>query len=158
MKKGTTIFLKLAVILMGLPVLVLSIVGLIELVKNPANKDYAYMLYPIVIGIYLSSLPYYFALYQSFKLLLFIDKGQAFSELSVLALRKIKFCGIIISILFMVLLPFVFMVAELDDAPGLIIIGMLPVFTAMVVGVFAAVLERLLKEAIDIKSLNDLTV
>lgn len=158
MKKGTTIFLKLAVILMGLPVLVLSIVGLIELLRNPANEDYAYMLYPIVIGIYLSSLPYYFALYQSFKLLSFIDKGQAFSELSVFALRKIKYCGVIISILFMVLLPFVFMVAELDDAPGLIIVGMLPVFTAMVVGVFAAVLERLLKEAIDIKSLNDLTV
>lgn len=158
MKKGTTIFLKLAVILMGLPVLVLSIVGLIELLRNPANEDYAYMLYPIVIGIYLSSLPYYFALYQSFKLLSFIDKGQAFSELSVFALRKIKYCGVIISILFMVLLPFVFMVAELDDAPGLIIVGTLPVFTAMVVGVFAAVLERLLKEAIDIKSLNDLTV
>lgn len=158
MKKGTTIFLKLAVILMGLPVLVLSIVGLIELVRNPANPEYAFMLYPIVIGIYLSSLPYYFALYQAFRLLTFIDKGLAFSELSVFALRKIKFCGIIISILFIALLPFLFMVAELDDAPGLIIFGMLPVFTAMVVGVFAAVLERLLREAIDIKSLNALTV
>lgn len=158
MKKGTTIFLKIAVVLMGLPVLILSFVGLVYLVRNPVNPDYAYMLYPIVIGIYISSLPYYFALYQAFRLLAFIDKGQAFSELSVFALKNIKFCGIIISIIFMILLPFVFMVAELDDAPGLIIVGMIPVFTAMVVGVFAAVLERLLREAIDIKSLNDLTV
>lgn len=158
MKKGTTIFLKLAVILMGLPILVFSIIGLVELVRNPANPDYAYMLYPIVIGLYLSSLPYYFALYQAFRLLAIIDKGQAFSELSVFALKKIKYCGIIISILFMSLLPFIFMVADLDDAPGLIIVGMLPVFTAMVVGVFAAVLERLLREAIEIKSINDLTV
>jgi hypothetical protein len=116
------------------------------------------MLYPIVIGIYISSLPYYFALYQAFRLLAFIDKGQAFSELSVFALKKIKYCGIIISIIFMVIMPFVFMLAELEDAPGLIIVGMIPVFTAMVIGVFAAVLERLLREAIDIKSLNDLTV
>lgn len=158
MKKGTTLFLKLAVIFMGLPVLVLSVVGLIDLVRNPANPDYAYMLYPIVTGIYLSSLPYYFALYQSFRLLSFIDNGEAFSVLSVFALRKIKYCGILISIIFMVLMPFVFMLAQIEDAPGLIIVGMIPVFTAMVIGVFAAVLEKLLKEAIDIKSLNDLTV
>lgn len=158
MKKGTTLFLKLAVIFMALPVLVLSIVGMVDLVRNPANPDYAYMLYPIVAGIYLSSLPYYFALYQSFRLLSFIDNGKAFSELSVFALRKIKYCGIIISIIFMVILPFIYLVAELDDAPGLILVGMIPIFTAMVIGVFAAVLERLLKEAIDIKSLNDLTV
>lgn len=158
MKKGTTLFLKLAVIFMGLPVLVLSVVGMVDLVRNPANPDYAYMLYPIVAGIYLSSLPYYFALYQSFRLLTFIDIGEAFSDLSVLALRKIKYCGIIISFIFMILMPFVFMLAQMDDAPGLVIVGMIPVFTAMVIGVFAAVLERLLKEAIDIKSLNDLTV
>lgn len=158
MKKGTTLFLKLAVIFMGLPVLVLSVVGMVDLVRNPANPDYAYMLYPIVAGIYLSSLPYYFALYQSFRLLTFIDIGEAFSDLSVFALRKIKYCGIIISFIFMILMPFVFMLAQMDDAPGLVIVGMIPVFTAMVIGVFAAVLERLLKEAIDIKSLNDLTV
>lgn len=158
MKKGTTLFLKLAVIFMGLPVLVLSVVGLIDLVRNPANPDYAYMLYPIVTGIYLSSLPYYYALLQSYRLLSFIDNGEAFSELSVFALRKIKYCGILISIIFMVLMPFVFMLAQIEDAPGLIIVGMIPVFTAMVIGVFAAVLEKLLKEAIDIKSLNDLTV
>lgn len=158
MKKGTTLFLKSAVIFMALPVLVLSIVGMVDLVRNPANPDYAYMLYPIVAGIYISSLPYYFALYQSFRLVSFIDNGKAFSELSVFALRKIKYCGIVISIIFMVILPFIYLVAESDDAPGLILVGMIPIFTALVIGVFAAVLERLLKEAIDIKSLNDLTV
>jgi Protein of unknown function (DUF2975) len=63
-----------------------------------------------------------------------------------------------ISGLYMVILPFVFMVADLDDAPGLVIIGMVPVFASLVIAVFAAVLQRLLKEAIDIKSENDLTV
>lgn len=58
----------------------------------------------------------------------------------------------------MVVLPFVFLVAQLDDAPGLVIVGMVPVFASMVVAVFAAVLQKLLKNAIDIKSENDLTV
>jgi len=158
MKKGSTIFLKTAIILMGLPVLALSIWGMFSLVKYPANPEYAYLLYPIVGGIYLASLPYYFALYQSFRLLCLIDRNQAFSQQSVTALRNIKYCGLTISGFFVVLMPFVFMVAEKDDAPGLIIFAMVPIFTALVVSVFSAVLERLLKEAIDIKSENDLTV
>lgn len=56
------------------------------------------------------------------------------------------------------MMPFVYLIAELDDAPGLIIIGMIPIFASTVIAVFAAVLKKLLQEAIDIKSENDLIV
>lgn len=158
MKRGSTLFLRMAVILIGIPVLALGIFGLTWLPKNLVNPDYAQILYPIVIGMYVSVIPFFVALYQAFKLLSYIDKNQAFSELSVKALKNIKICALTISCLYLVILPFVYMVAELDDAPGLIIIGMVPVFASMVIAVFAAVLQRLLKEAIDIKSENDLTV
>jgi hypothetical protein len=158
MKKGTTLFLKMAVFIIGTPVLALCIYGLIWLPKNPVNPDYAYILYPIIIGMYLSAIPFYVALYQAFKLLSYIDKNQAFSEWSVKALKKIKFCAMTISGLYVVIMPFVYLVADLDDAPGLMIIGMVPVFASMVIAVFAAILQRLLQEAIDIKSENDLTV
>ncbi len=55
-------------------------------------------------------------------------------------------------------MPLFYLVAERDDAPGIIIIGMIIIFASMVIAVFAAVLQRLLKDAIDIKSENDLTV
>lgn len=158
MKRGSTLFLKLAVFLIGTPVLSLSIFGLNWLVKNPANPEYAHILYPIVIGMYASVIPFFVALYQAFKLLSYIDKNQAFSELSVKALKIIKLCAITISGVYVVILPFVFVVAELDDAPGLIIVGGVPIFGSMVIAVFAAVLQRLLQEAINIKSENDLTV
>jgi hypothetical protein len=158
MKHGSTLFLKIALFLIGTPVLTLCILGFVWLPKNPANPDYAPLLYPIVIGMYIAAIPFFVALYQAFKLLTFIDKNQAFSELSVRALKNIKFCAITISSLFVVLLPFVFLVADLDDAPGLIILGMVPIFGSMVIAVFAAVLQRLLREAIDIKSENDLIV
>ena len=48
--------------------------------------------------------------------------------------------------------------AEVDDAPGLAVVGMVPIFASLVIAVFAAVLQRLLKEAIDIKEENDLIV
>jgi len=158
MKRGSTIFLKIAVFLIGAPVLALGIFGLTWLANNPASPDYDQILYPIVIGMYISVIPFFFALYQAFKLLSYIDKNQAFSELSVKALQKIKFCAMTISGLYVLILPFVFLVAELDDAPGLVIIGMVPIFASMVIAVFAAVLQRLLQEAIDIKSENDLMV
>ena len=158
MKLGSTLFLKIAVILIGIPVLALCIFGLPWLTKNPVNPDYAHILYPIIIGMYLSVIPFYIALYQAFRLLSYIDKNQAFSDLSVKALKNIKICAMTISGLYVVILPFVYIVAELDDAPGLIIIGMVPIFASMVIAVFAAVLQRLLQEAINIKSENDLTV
>ena len=158
MKHGSTLFLKLAVFLIGTPVLALGTFGLPWLVKNPVNPDYAHILYPIVIGLYLSVIPFFVALYQAFKLLSYIDKNQAFSQISVKTLKNIKFCAMAFSGLYVVIIPFVYMVAELDDAPGLIIIGMVPIFASMVIAVFAAVLQRLLQEAIDIKSENDLTV
>jgi hypothetical protein len=158
MKRGSTLFLKTAVILRGIPVLALCIFGLPWLANNPVNPDYAHILYPILIGMYVSVIPFFVALYQAFKLLSYIDKNQSFSELSIKALKNIKFCAMTISGLYVVIMPFVYLVADLDDAPGLIIIGMVPIFASMVIAVFAAVLQRLLQEAIDIKSENDLIV
>lgn len=158
MKQGTTLFLKIAVILIGTPVFALSIFGLSWLANNPVNLDYAHMIYPILISMYLSAIPFFFALYQALKLLSYIDKNKAFSELSVNALKYIKYCAITISTLYGIVVPFVYLVAEKDDAPGLIIVGMVPIFASMVMAVFAAVLQKLFKEAIDIKSENDLTI
>ncbi len=63
-----------------------------------------------------------------------------------------------ISVLYVLGMLLFYLVAERDDAPGIIIIGMIMIFASMVIAVFAAVLQRLLKDAIDIKSENDLTV
>jgi hypothetical protein len=158
MKRGSTLFLRMAVFFIGTPVLALCIFGLPWLANNPVNPDYAHILYPIIIGMYVSVIPFFVALYQAFKLLSYIDKNQAFSQISVKALKNIKFCAMTISGLYVIIEPFVFLVADLDDAPGLVIVGMVPVFASMVIAVFAAVLQRLLQEAIDIKSENDLIV
>ncbi|HZG71965.1 MAG TPA: DUF2975 domain-containing protein [Chondromyces sp.] len=163
MKRGSTLFLKIAVIFIGIPVLAMCLF-LLPQIAGEANEaaergsDLAFVVYGILMVMYVSAVPFYFALYQSFNLLSYIDKNQAFSELSVEALKKIKNCAIIISGLYVVALPFVCMLAEVDDAPGLMLIGMVMIFAPMVIAVFAAVLQRLLQEAIHIKSENDLTV
>ncbi|EEL87311.1 DUF2975 domain-containing protein [Bacillus cereus] len=160
MKQGSTLFLKTAIILIGIPVLALCIF-LVPDIGNYAAElypDFALIKYLVLLTLYATVIPFYFALYQAFKLVSYIDKGNAFSKLSVRALKKIKHCAVTISILYVVGMPLFYLVAERDDAPGIIILGMLLIFASMVIAVFAAVLQRLLKDAIDIKSENDLTV
>ncbi len=159
-KLGTTLFLKIAVILIGIPVLALCIFLI------PYIGDYTADLYPniacmkylVLMDLYATAIPFYLALYETFKLLSYIDKNKAFSELSVKALKNIKYCAITYSSLYIIGMPLFYLIAEVDDAPGIILIGLVFIFVAIVVAVFAAVLQKLLKEAIDIKSENDLTI
>ncbi|WP_144555748.1 DUF2975 domain-containing protein [Bacillus sp. X1(2014)] len=160
MKQVTTLFLKVAVIFIGIPVLALCIFLVPELGDLAAKllPEFAYIKYLVFIIFYASAIPFYFALFQAFKLLRYIDKSEAFSEISVIALKKIKQCAITISVLHVLVLPLFYLFAEKDDAPGVIFVGLVVPFASMIIAVFAAVLQRLLKEAIDIKSENDLTV
>lgn len=158
--KPETLFLKLVVILLGFPVLALCIFLVPELATIAAKllPEVDYIKYPVSFIFDASAITFYFALYQAFKLLRYIDKNKAFSELSVIALKKIKHCAIIISILHVLVLPLFYLFADKDDAPGVIFIGLVVPFASMVIAVFAAVLQKLLKNAIDIKSENDLTI
>ncbi|MEI5891738.1 DUF2975 domain-containing protein [Bacillus cereus] len=160
MKQGSTLFLKTVVILIGIPVLAMCIF-LVPKIGNFAAKlypDIAFIKYLVFINLYATAIPFYYALYQAFKLLSYIDKNNAFSELSVSALKNIKYCAMTISVLYVLGMPLFYLIAERDDAPGFIIIGMIMFLASMVIAVFAAVLQRLLQDAIDIKSENDLTV
>ncbi|MEH6938813.1 DUF2975 domain-containing protein [Bacillus sp. JJ664] len=160
MKQVSTLFLKVAVVLIGIPVLALCIFVVPE-IANFAVELYpnmSYLKYLVFIDLYVGTIPFYFALVQAFKLLIYIDKNKAFSELSVRALKIIKSCAIAISGIITLGMPIYYLIAEKDDAPGIILIGLVIMFASMVIAVFAAVLQRLLQEAIDIKSENDLIV
>ncbi|MFB9326319.1 DUF2975 domain-containing protein [Paenibacillus aurantiacus] len=160
MKRGTTLFLKAAVILIGIPVLALCIFLVPKIAGFIVElyPDHAYLEYLVYLMFYGAAVPFYIALYQAFKLLAYIDASQAFSDLSVQALKHIRNCALAISGIYVVGLPLFYLIAERDDAPGVILIGMILIFASVVIAVFAAVLQRLLQEAIAIKSENDLTV
>ena len=106
---------------------------------------------------YGAAVPFYFALYQAFNLLRYIDENTAFSELSVKALKNIKCCAITIIGLYVLGLPLFRFIAKKVDPP-IVLMGLIIIFASLVIAVFAAILQRLLQEAINIKSENDLTV
>ncbi|MFA6466595.1 MAG: DUF2975 domain-containing protein [Patescibacteria group bacterium] len=153
MKKGTTLFLKIVIALIGAAVLALGITFTIAV----ADED-GKMYIPMLIVMYVTAIPFFFALYQSLKLLGHIDKNIAFSELSVKALRNIKYCAIAISVLYVAGMPLLVFVANKDDAPGAVGFGLIFTLASIVVATLAAVLQRLIQHGLDMKSENDLTV
>lgn len=154
MKHGSTLFLRAVIILIGVAALALCAYLLPLALKSEGVGFYR----PILLGLYLPAIPFLFALHQGLRLLSYIDSKTAFSELSIKALKNIKYCATVISLFFLVGMPYIFFVAQLDDAPGVVLIGLIFTFAPMIIAVFAAVLQKLFQNAMNIKSENELIV
>lgn len=155
--KRETLFLKLVVGIIALPIAAILAYLTYDFIAVPKTKDFILFI-PMVLVLYIAAIPYFIALFQTIKLLSYIDQNNAFSMLSVQSLKRIKICAIVIAGVFIVDLPFLFMIAEIDDAPGIVLFSLIIVFASTVIAVFAAVLQKLLTNALHIKSENDLTI
>ena len=153
-KNSSTSFLRVVVIALALTVLSLCAILLPIGIMTDNTGLYRW----ILLGLYVPAIPFFYAIYQTMKLLDHIDKEMAFSEESVATLRVIKYCGAVIAGLFIISMPYIFYVADKDDAPGVVLISLVIIGASIVVSVFAAVLQKLLRSALEIKSENDMTV
>lgn len=156
MHKGSTIVLRGAIIIIGLIILTLCVFGLPQLIGSELTGDFDYGY--IFVGLYIPAFPFFFALYQALLLLGYIDRNKVFSQSAIDSLRNIKYCAVAISGLFMAGMPYIFYVADRDDAPGVAAIGFVIIAASFVIAAAAAVFQSLLQNAVDIKSENDLTV
>lgn len=154
MKQGSTLILRGTLLVIALVVLSLCVFALPEGISSDATGMYR----PILWGLYVPAIPFFIALYEATKLLGFIDENNAFSDLSVKALTNIQYCAMTVSVLFVAGMPYIYMVADRDDAPGVVLVGLVIIGASAVIATFAALLQKLLKNAIDIKSENELTV
>ena len=158
MKKGSTLFLKLVLCLIAIVVLA----GMLWFPKTEgraANLDLISIYTdPLIIYCYIASIPFFFGLYQAFKLLNLIDANRAFTQGAVNTLKNMKFASL--SLIGFILLAMVYFRFFLhgDDPAGPIALGIMTTFAVSVIATAAAVFQKLLQNAVDIKSENELTV
>lgn len=152
--KREALLLKSFVLLLAVPVLALCIFVLPVGLKDDGGVGYQ----PIILGMYVSAIPFFIALYQTIKLLGLIEAAKAFSMQSVEALKYIKYCALVISGLYGLGMPYIFYVADKDDAPGVVLLGFVIVFASFAIATAAAVFQKLVHHAVEIQSENDLTV
>lgn len=159
MKRSSTIFLQTVIVLIAVGGLALMLwEPHIEGRNVNATLYEIYFKDPFLACAYTVSIAFYTALYQAFKLLGYIGRNEVFSQRSVRALRTIRFCAMILIAFFVAAEAYLFIVRPDDDIAGGVFMGVLFIFASSVVATAAAVFERILQNAVDMKSENDLTV
>jgi hypothetical protein len=160
MKRGSTIFLQVVVVIVGLGVLVLMLwEPQLEGRNAHATQFQIYFNDPFLAYAYTASIAFFTALYQAFKLLGYVGRNEIFSQAAVKALRIIKYCAMVL-VAFIVGAEAYFFIAQRgkEDIAGGVMMGLFMIFVSAVVATVAAVVERTLQSAVELKSENDLTV
>ncbi len=158
MKRSSTIFLQIVIVLIGIGALALMLwEPHIEGRNAHATLFEIYFKDPFLAYAYIASIPFFIALYQAFKVLEFVRQNKTFSQATVKALRTIKYCAI--AIIGFVAVSAIFIIfADKDDRPAGVFMRILIAFPSIVIATAVAMFERILQNAVDIKSENDLAV
>ncbi len=159
MKRGSTLFLKVVLCLIAIGVFA-GMIWFPQTEGRAVNLDLLSIYSdPFIIYIYIGSIPFFVGLYQAFKLLNFIDKNKAFSKGAVNTLKNMKLASLaLIGFIVLALLYIRFAVGADEDPAGPTMLGIIVTFAATVIATACAVFEKLLQNAVKIKSENDLTV
>ena len=159
MKRSSTIFLQIVIVLIGIGALALLLwEPRLDGRNAHATNFEIYFKDPFLALVYIGSIPFFVALYQAIKVLGYAGQNKIFSQAAVKALRTIKYCALAI-IGFVVVEEIIIMLNHgNDDAAGGVFVGVVITFGSIVIATAAAMFERILQNAVDIKSENDLTV
>jgi hypothetical protein len=158
LKPGSTLFLKVVILLIAIGVLA-AMIRFPQTEGRATNLDIISIYTdPLIIYSYIASIPFFVALYQAFTLLGYVDANNVFSQRAVKAVRNIKYCAITISGFIILGILYIRLFVNGDDPAGPTALGIVTTFASIVIATAAALFERLLQNAVDIKSENDLTV
>jgi hypothetical protein len=158
MNRGSILFLKAVLVLIGIGALALLLwEPHIEGRNAHATLFEIYFKDPFLAYAYIASISFFVALYQAFTVLGYAGQNRVFSPEAVRAVRTIKYCSMAI-IGFVAVGELFILLNDSDDRAGGIFMGILIAFPSMVIATAMVVLERVLQNAVDIKSENDLTV
>ncbi|MEX1997817.1 MAG: DUF2975 domain-containing protein [Candidatus Andersenbacteria bacterium] len=161
MKRSSTTFLQVVIITLGIGVLAALLVEPHFEGRNAnATPFEIYFKDPFLAYVYLGSIPFFVGLYQGIKVLGYVGQNKVFSQAAVNALRTIKYCAFITAGAIVAADAYLMIAARSngEDAAGAVMLGIIATFASIVIATAAAVFERVLQNAVDIKSENDLTV
>jgi len=159
MKRISIVFLQAVIVLIG--IVALAIMIRLPLTEGRAANLDLFSIYadPFILYGYAASIAFFVALYKAFKLLGYIGQNKVFSSSSVKALKSIKYCAIVLSILIVLAGLYIKLFHSKEDDPaGFLAMSIVTTFVSIVVATAAAIFEKLLQTAIDMKSENDLTI
>lgn len=158
MKRGSTLFLKVVILLIALGTL-FWMLWFPQAEGRAVNLDLIRIYTdPFIIYIYIATIPFFVGLYQGLKLLNLIDANRAFSQSAVNTLKKMKFASLILICFIALALFYIRFASQGDDSAGPTMLGACTILAFGVIATAAGIFQKLFQNAVDIKSENDLTV
>lgn len=158
LNRGSTLFLKVVIFLIAIGVFA-GLVWFPQAEGRAANLDLINIYKdPFIIYIFIGSIPFFIGLYQAFKLLNLIDANKAISQSAINTLKIIKFASLSLIAFIVLALFYIRFFAHGDDPAGPSGLG---IIVSIIVAVFAsaaAVSEKQLQKAVNIKQESDLTI
>ncbi|MBT2701432.1 DUF2975 domain-containing protein, partial [Bacillus sp. ISL-40] len=121
------------------------------------HPDTAYFLIPFLVCAYGFCITFSVVLYQAFKLLTYIERNNAFSELSLKSLKVIKKCAF--TVIFFIVLGIVSLkvLSKVtgDDPAGPISLGLMSILATSIIAAIVDVLQKPIKNILELKPKND---
>jgi hypothetical protein len=159
MKRISIVFLQAVIVLIG--IVALAILIWFPLTEGRAANLDLFSIYfdPFILYGYVASIAFFIALYKAYKLLGYIGQNKVFSLNSVKTLKSIKYCAIVLGTLIVMAGLYIRIFHDKNDDPaGFLAICTATAFVSIVVATAAAIFEKILQNAVDMKSENDLTI
>lgn len=137
MSKRLLIPLRVAIIIISVVIIILSVFWLPDMAKRSAelNPEVAYLKYPILLGIYLTCIPFYIGVFHTLKVIRFIDKDDFFTEDASNSLRSVIFSAIVVIVLYMI--GIIYLNVENALPPGVALLGITIIFVSFIIAYFA---------------------
>ncbi|MFN0189552.1 MAG: DUF2975 domain-containing protein [Bacteroidia bacterium] len=145
MKRIPTVFLQAVIVLIG--IVTLAILVRLPLTEGRAANLDVFSIYtdPFILYGYTASIAFFIALYKAFKLLSYIKQNRVCSSDSVGALKSIKYCAIVFSILIAAAGLYIKILHNIEDDPaGFLAICIVTTFASIVVATAASIFEKYL--------------
>lgn len=142
MQKINSVILSLVLVIIGIIVLLLCIFVLPSLSQETSriNPEVAYLQYPILLGMYATAVPFFYAIYETVLMIQVAQRESVFSSRIVQGLNHIKYCAIAIIILYVL---GIFVLDYTNAFPPLVAVtGIVILIITMVVALGAAFLKN----------------
>src|SRR5262245_60568259 len=141
MKRSSTTFLQIVIVLIGVAALALLLwQPQVEGVNKNRTNFEIYFQDPFLALVYTGSIPFFMALYQAIRVLGYVERNKVFSPEVVKALRTIMYCALAIIGFVVVEVIWILLMNDRDsDNPGVpFFMGILIAFPSIVVATTAA--------------------
>jgi hypothetical protein len=143
MQKINSILLSGVIVFIGVIVLCLCVFVLPNLSQETVrmNPEVAFLQYPILLGMYATAIPFFYALYETVNMIYITQRESIFSSRIVQGLNHIKYCAFAIIVLYVLGM---FVLDYTNAFPPLVaVMGIVILFVTIMVALGAAFLKNI---------------